>query len=333
MKNIKNILQYSLITIIGAWFLYFVFKGSNWTELGEKLQQADYNWIGLGLIIAMLSHYLRGLRAVMVYETMGYKVPVRNSVMAVLVGYMMNYIIPRAGELSRCAALNKTDGMPVEKSLGTVVAERAFDLLILLLLLLFIFMVNFGMISAFLEQQVGDSQGQGESLPWWKNIKILALLLLGTTAVFLFLFRKKLLQHKLAQKLMHMLKGFSEGLLSIRHVKKPWLFVLYSVLIWLCYVLMMYFCLFSMQATSHISFSGCLTIFAIGTIGVVIPAPAAGAGTYHFAVMQSLKLYGVAEADGIAYATLVHGVQMILLLALGAIASLIILSSQKKKSV
>ena len=134
------------------------------------------------------------------------------------------------------------------------------------------------------------------------------------------------------QKIMGVLNGFSEGLLSIRKVKKPILFVVYSFGIWICYVLMMYFCLFAMQPTSHVGMAGCLTVFAIGTIGMVIPAPAAGAGTYHWAVMISLQLFGVAEADGRAYATLVHGAQMILLLVLGAIASLMVLSSHKKKS-
>ena len=87
-----------------------------------------------------------------------------------------------------------------------------------------------------------------------------------------------------------------------------------------------------MEATAHINFIGCLTIFSIGTIGVVVPAPGAGAGTYHFAVMQSMLLFNVPEADGIAYATIVHGAQMILLLALGAVASVMVLLQHRKKS-
>jgi uncharacterized membrane protein YbhN (UPF0104 family) len=92
---------------------------------------------------------------------------------------------------------------------------------------------------------------------------------------------------------------------------------------------MMYFCLFAMDATAHLDFTACLTVFAIGTIGVVIPAPGAGAGTYHFAVMQALLLFNVPEADGIAYATMVHGLQMILFLLVGAIASLVVLAKGK----
>ena len=71
-------------------------------------------------------------------------------------------------------------------------------------------------------------------------------------------------------------------------------------------------------------------VFAIGTLGMIIPAPAAGAGTYHFAVMQSLLLFGVAESDGIAFATLVHGVQMIVLMAIGIVCCIPVFLLRKK---
>lgn len=329
MKNLKTIIQYLLIAGIGAYFLYFVFKGTNWSEQAEKIKQADYTWLALGMGIALLSHYLRGLRAVMFYEALGYKVSVKNSILAVLVGYMMNYVIPRAGEVSRCAALNKTDDVPVDKSLGTVVTERAFDLLILIILLALVFFLQFDMMQKFFEESLGSSSTA--SIPYWKNPKIILLALAGLGFLFVFLFRKKLLLLGPVQKIVSVLKGFSEGLMSIRKVKNPLLFVVYSFAIWLCYVLMMYFCLFAMQPTNHISFSGCLTVFAIGTIGMVIPAPGAGAGPYHAAVIFSLGLFGVAQEDAKAYAILVHGAQMVLLLLLGGIASLMVLASHRKK--
>ncbi|MBP7510701.1 MAG: flippase-like domain-containing protein, partial [Bacteroidia bacterium] len=147
----------------------------------------------------------------------------------------------------------------------------------------------------------------------------------------LFFLRKKLVQTKLFLRIFELIQGFGDGLLSIRHVKNPVQFILLSIAIWVGYILMMYFCLFALESTSHLSFSDCLIVFAIGTIGVVLPAPGAGAGTYHFFVMQSLLLFGVAKEDGIAYATMVHGIQMIVLLILGAIASVLVVAQQKKK--
>jgi uncharacterized membrane protein YbhN (UPF0104 family) len=328
-SRIKSIIQFSVITLIGGFFLYFVFKGIDWSDLLDKFNHTNYGWIAIGLFIAMISHFIRAYRATMLYDVLGYKVPVSNSFYAVMIGYMMNYIIPRAGEVSRCAALTKTDDIPVNKSLGTVVTERVFDMVILLLFLGVVFFVQFDMINGYIQKSFSgkDVEASGISLKW-----ILAGIV-AVGGVLFWVLRKKLATHPLYDKVMTMLKGFAEGLLSIRQVKRPFLFIVLSLMIWLCYLLMMYFCLFSMEATSHLSFMDCVTVFAIGTIGVVIPAPGAGAGTYHFAVMQSLLLFGVPEADGIAYATIVHGVQMIMFLLVGGLCSLAVLAMHKKKSV
>lgn len=290
---------------------------------------ANYNWLALGVVISMISHWIRAYRATLLYDAMHFKVSTTNSFYAVLIGYMMNYIIPRAGEVSRCAAISKTDDVPVEKSLGSVVTERLVDMVILLAILGIIFLLQFDMISTFISDALKSNtqDTNAQSIPW----KWIALASFGGIGLLLFLLRKRLVQSSLFARIFSLIQGFGDGLLSIRHVKKPFLFIVLSVLIWVGYILMMYFCLFSMESTSHLSIVDCLTVFAIGTIGVVLPAPGAGAGTYHFFVMQSLLLFGVAKEDGIAYATMVHGIQMVILIILGAIASLIVLGKQKNK--
>lgn len=326
-QQLKSAIQYGIIGLIGAFFLYFVFKGTDWNDLLIKFQLTNYWWIAAGMSISMLSHFLRAYRAVMLYEVMGYNVKVKNSFYAVMIGYMMNYIIPRAGEVSRCAALTKTDDIPVNKSLGTVVTERLVDMVLLLLILFIVFLLQFDLLINF----ISTSLNAGSSNSSGPNLKLILAGIIALGVLSIFLIRKKLATHPLFVKIVGLLMGFGEGLLSIRKVKKPILFVVLSMAIWFCYILMMYFCLFAMQATASLSFMDCLTVFVIGSIGMIIPAPGAGAGTYHFAVMQSLLLFGVAEADGIAYATIVHGVQMILLLAIGAVCSLLVLAQQKKK--
>lgn len=326
-NKLKSAIQYGIIGLIGISFLYFVFKGTDWNDLLLKFQHTNYWWIAAGMSVSIFSHYIRAFRAKMLYEVMGYNVSAKNSFYAVMISYMMNYIIPRAGEVSRCAALHKTNDLPINKSLGTVVTERLFDMIILLLMLVAVFFLQFDLLSNFVSTalQPGAETSSGPSL------KILLLLSGITICLILFVVRKKLATHPLFIKIMSLVKGFGEGLLSIRKVKSPALFLALSIAIWLCYVLMMYFCLFAMEATAHLSFTDCLTVFVIGSLGMIIPAPGAGAGTYHFAVMQALFLYGVAQADGIAYATIVHGVQMILLLVIGAVCSLLVLAQQQKK--
>ena len=323
----KKTLQLLLIILVGGGFIYYSFKGTDWPDLLDKISQANLTWLTVGISISFLSHWLRAYRATMLYEAMNYQISTKNSLYAVLIGYMMNYFIPRAGEVSRCASLSKTDNLPVEKSLGSVVTERIVDMVLLVIILGGIFLLQFDLILGFIETASGNqSIASTSTFPW----KIILIVLLSVGAIVVFLMKDKLVKMPLFIRLFKLLQGFSDGLLSIRHLKKPALFLILSIFIWIGYILMMYFCLFSLEATSNLSFADCLTVFAIGTIGVVLPAPGAGAGTYHFFVMQSLLLFGVAKEDGLAYATLVHGTQMVVLIIVGLIVSGIIYLGQKK---
>jgi uncharacterized protein (TIRG00374 family) len=325
---LKKVIQYLVILLVGGGFMYYVFKDQNWAELWQKIATANLWWLSLGLLVSIFSHWLRAYRAVLMYDAMNYKIKTSNSFYAVLIGYMMNYFIPRAGEVARCATLNKSDNLPVEKSLGSVVTERIFDVIIMLFLLGLVFLIQFNLIWDFIQKALANNQTQAatNSFP----IKLILLGLIVIMAAVAFVLRNKIKTHPLFSKILVVLKGFTDGLLSIKNVKKPYLFVLLSISIWACYILMMYFCFFALQSTEHLNFAACLTVFAIGSIGVALPAPGAGAGTYHYFISQSLLLFGVASVDGVAYATMVHGAQMVLLITLGLISSLILFLKKSK---
>lgn len=315
----KKVIQYTAIFGIGIAFLYFVFNGIEWSKMSAIFSSVNYNWIALGLAFSLLSHWIRAYRATMLYSTMDYKVSVTNSLYAVLIGYFMNYFIPRGGEISRCAALYKTDQIPVEKSLGTVIVERLLDIVMTGLIFALVIAIQFDVIFNYIEKNISSGSGTGGSLKYTLLGSVVLLV-----ALF-FLLRKKLIGLPVYQKIISLLEGFLQGFRSVKEVKSPVLFIALSIAIWICYILMMYVCLFGLEATKHLDLAQCLTVFALGTIGVVIPAPGAGAGTYHFAIMQGLLLFGVAKDDGIAYATVVHGTQMIMFFIVGGISSLIVL--------
>lgn len=313
---LKKVIQYLVILLVGGGFMYYVFKDQNWAELWQKIASANLWWLSVGLLVSIFSHWLRAYRAVLMYDAMNYKIKTSNSFYAVLIGYMMNYFIPRAGEVARCASLNKSDNLPVEKSLGSVVTERIFDVIIMLFLLGLVFLIQFNLIWDFIKSR---------ELPHLWVLLVIAVIIFFT----FYSFRNKIKKSPIYLKVKSFIIGFVDGLLSIRKVKNPLLFIFLSFSIWACYLLMMYFCFFALPATKHLNFSACLTVFAFGTIGVALPAPGAGAGTYHTFISQSLLLFGVASADGIAYATMVHGAQLILLIVLGLISSLILFLKKK----
>lgn len=324
--KLKSFIQYSIIILIGVVSLYYVYSGTDWSDLWDKIIHTNYFWITIGMLISLLSHFLRGYRAVMLYDALNYKVSVKYSFYAVMIGYMMNTLIPRSGEVSRCASLVKTNDVPIEKSLGTVVTERIFDMLILILILAFVFFMQFDVLTKYIQNSNSSSV---QSTSSGINLKLILILASVVVVGIFFLVRKKLADNPLFKKVVDLVKGFGEGLMSVRQVKNPMLFIFLTVSIWACYILMMYFCLFAMKSTENLGFMQCLTVFAIGAIGVVIPAP--GGGTYVAAIIQSLLFYGVAKEDGRAYATVVQGIQMMLLLVVGAICSYLVLAMHKKK--
>jgi glycosyltransferase 2 family protein len=323
-SSLKKVVQFVAIFAIGAAFLYLVFKETNWVELWKKILETNYLWITIGMLVSVFSHWLRAYRATMLYRPMGYQVSTLTSLYAVLIGYFMNYFIPRGGEVSRCASLFKTDQVPVEKGLGTVITERLVDMVMLLLVLGLVFILQFDVLYQYISKQTGASTTESSS-----NTYLILLAVVVVVGGLFMVFKNRVKQLAIYQKILTKLKGFAQGLTSIRDVKQPILFLVLSAGIWICYILMMYFCFFAMSATAHLNFAQCLTVFAMGTIGVVIPAPGAGAGTYHYAVMQGLLLFGVAEDDGKAYATIVHGAQMIMFIVLGGICSLLVLGRRK----
>lgn len=324
-NSIKKTVQIILVFAIGAAFLYFVFKETNWEDLWQKFLITNYWWISVGLVISIFSHWLRAKRAVLLYEAIGYKISTTNSFHAVIIGYFINYFIPRGGEVSRCAALYKTDGFPVEKSLGTVITERIVDMILLVVVVGLVFILQFDLIYTYIETNLGKSQTNSGN----NSIKIYLIIAVALVFVLLFLLRKNISKLPLYGVIKEKIIGFLDGLLSIKQLKKPTLFIVYSIGIWLCYIVMMYVCFLSLDATASLTFAQSLTVFAMGSIAMIIPAPGAGAGTYHFAVMQGLLLFGVSQADGIAYATIVHAAQMLLFFVIGPISSIFVLRNKK----
>ena len=124
---------------------YSLSKVSIVTLLGY-FKEANYWWIALGLFFGILSHLSRAYRWKFLLEPMGYKPDFGNSTMAVLVAYLVNYAVPRAGEVSRAAVMTNYENMPFEKGFGTIVAERIADLIMMLTVITITLFVQFDFI-------------------------------------------------------------------------------------------------------------------------------------------------------------------------------------------
>ena len=330
----KNFLRYAISLALAGGLLWLVFKDMDLASMMGRFREADWRWIALSCTLVLLAHITRAWRWQMLLEPLGHRPSLFDATTSVLTGYFANYIIPRMGEVTRCGTLYKLEKVPVNLSFGTVVAERVFDVLTLLVLIALNFLLEFDRLSAFFMDFFGSKVSDGE--PQGTPILMIAFagLVLVVVVGVLFIItnkslREKLLQNAIILKIAAFLKGMLEGILSIRKLRSPGLFIFSTLLIWVFYYLISYVLFFSIPETSSLGPLAGLTILVIGAIGMTAPTQG-GIGAYHLLVGNVMILYGLTQKDGITLATFVHGTQMLFMLAIGALAFLVVLLKNRK---
>jgi hypothetical protein len=278
--------------------------------------EVNYFWIILSVFLGLLSHISRTIRWNLMIEPLDHKPRALNTFLAVMIGYLMNLALPRMGEISRCGVLSRYEKIPFTKLIGTVVLERLIDVLVLLLLLMIVIITQFGQVVEFLNNnpEVQDKLGKIMHSPFLPIGLVLLFLVFWFT-------RHKIKGSGIVKKLVGLLNQFAEGFKSIRNIKNKGAFIFHSLLIWLLYYLMLYCVFFSFEFTSHLTPLAGLTIFVLGSFGMVAPVQG-GIGAWHFMVIEGLALYGIDKADGKVFALVAHGSTTIMLIVFGLISLL-----------
>ena len=336
MKIFKNkAVQLVLFVSFGALLLYLVYVNQRNLHLAnciaengvdancdylEKiildLKQAKLSWVIVSVFLYIISNIIRALRWVMLFKPLGYNVSFANSFFATMIGYMVNLGLPRAGELAKIAALSRNENIEIEKVAGTIVVDRSMDFICLFIMILLGIAFEYDAIVNFITEE--------GSFPFWA----LPLLLIPLAGFIWFLKIRKTSKILLIVKVNGLIKGFSEGIMSVFRMKNKLLFLAYSVGIWLCYYLMTYVVFFSFAPTAELSPVAGLVVFVFGALGMVVPSPG-GAGTYHYLIAKGLELYGV--TDGFVLANIIFiPIQVVGNILLG-LMSYILLPSFKKQ--
>lgn len=331
-KKLIAILKYVIGVGLGVGLFYFAFKNIDLKEFWENRREINYWWVGLALAIAILSHWFRAVRWKMLLKAAGYPSNSVNLFASTMVGYLVNQAIPRGGEISRVSLTSQTEQIPLSACFGTLVTDRAFDMLILGLLVLGIGIAEYDQILQIFQDALANSgknsadDAAGGGFPWkWVLLGILAAGIL-----LAIIFRKKIAQINLKEKVLTFVRGLWQSLLSIRNLDRPFLFVFYTLGIWICYILMTYLVFFSIPETSNIGPFFGLIAFTMGGIGMVIPSPG-GIGSYHYAIALTFGVYwqtlGYADSTasfnvGLKIAFIIHTAQLLMILAVGALSYL-----------
>jgi glycosyltransferase 2 family protein len=334
--RIKIAIQYVVIFTLTIFLVWFSlrglqnadgFSGNKWDYLVNAWGVADKGWLMAMAAVAIASHVLRAERWRMLMVPSGHYSKLNHSFYSLMVGYLVNLVIPRGGEVSRCYNLYKLDKTPVQISFGTVVTERIVDVLCLLILIGLSFFMESRKLFQFIETLPWNSGQEGLKKYVIPAIivTVIILLFLGT----FFIVRRNI---KIRNYLTRTWTGFREGLLSIFKLKNKKRFILYSIFIWLLYFLMSYTVIKAFPSTAELGFSAVLSLFAIGAIAMAAPLPG-GTGAYHVLVPQGLVfLYAIPQADAVAFTFIFHGWQTLIMIVCGAISLLITSAIVKTKA-
>lgn len=315
--NIRLLLKILLPLVLGGFILWWMYRGMDWSELQKALSSGmDWTWMIVSLPFGILAQVFRGLRWRLALEPMGEKARRGTCVNAIFLSYGSSLVVPRVGELLRCGVLKRYDNVSFSKGVGTVVTERCIDIIIMLLMSGITILLEIP-VFARIANETGMSLGGIMSRFTTTGILVTALCVVIILGMAWWFSRKM----HIFQRTRAMLGDLKTGLFSVRYIRDRWLFIVYSLAIWVCYFLHFYLTFYCFSYTAGLGIEVALVAFVVGSFAVIVPTPN-GAGPWHFAIKTVLVLYGVSQLDGALFALIVHTIQTVLVALLGAWACL-----------
>jgi hypothetical protein len=219
----------------------------------------------------------------------------------------------------KCTILARYEKVPADKLVGTIVAERAFDVLCLVLVILITFLTQADLIGGYINETLNKIvESKTSSLSTSKIIILLAILLLGITAVIVLF--KKFSHIRFIQKIKTIFEGIWHGITSVRYLKNKGWFIFHTIFIWTMYLLSVQIGFFAMKETSVYGIPNALSVLTMGSLAMIVPAPGGGIGVYAWFVQNTMLIYGLKESIGFAFGQLMWSVQFFFALLSGFIA-------------
>lgn len=299
---------------------YIQFSDDERSKIYSAIKNANYFWVSLGVFLALVSHLLRAWRWGYMIKPLGIQPNFYHNIIAIGMGYAVNLLIPRGGELARAGVANRLDQIPMDKALGTIVAERVLDLLILLLLTATAILTGGPEIVNFFSGGINSAFAKAE----WSELILYSLIAPIIGAIIYYLVKRTGIYKKIKGFLVGLLDGFS----TIWTMKRKWLYLLHTVLIWALYVAMFYVCIFAIPETSSLGLSAVISAFVAGSFAVAFIN--GGFGAYPYLVAQVLLIYGISQVAGTSFGWILWTSQTLLVIFYGLV-SLILLSFESRK--
>jgi uncharacterized protein (TIRG00374 family) len=330
-NRVTTFIKFAVFLGLGILIIWLSLKGLTPEERVQILHSfriANYNWVILTILMGITSHVLRALRWKLFFDPLGYHPSLKNTFFAVMVGYFANMAFPRLGEVTRCGILARYEKIPFNKSFGTVITERAIDMIIFIFLFFLMIVTQAGTIGSYLNTNIYPKLAEKFNNPIFSKVVVFLAVAIGILFIaVVFLLRKKIAASGLFTKIKSLVLGFWEGLKSLSQIRKPGLFVFYSLAIWALYFFMIYVCFFCFTDTSSLSPGAGLSALVLGSVGIMVTP--GGIGLYPAIIQETMLLYGIVRTTGLALGWISWTAQTSMILTLGGI-SLILLSFNKQ---
>lgn len=339
---IKKVLQLIVFLSVGLGIMYFLYQKNQESylvyceanqislsdcsllnKLKSDFSTLNYFWICLVFVGFFMTNYSRTKRWQILLNTIGHDAKFRNAYLSINIAYLANLGLPRIGEFVRAVIYAKYEKLPFDKVFGTVVLDRIADMVSFLFLVLLALTLDTASFQNFF-----TNYAQVPTI----NFNVYYLISLGILFAAIYFFRTIIRNWVFVKKLLHMLAGIWEGIVSIRNLKNRNLFLLHTILIWFWFYFMFVFACKAYGPTSELSLIQMLVVYVFGSFGVFIPSPG-GMGTYHFMVIIGLGLYGLNQADSFSFANIAFAFGQFFALIIFGFVSLIAISWFNKTSV
>ena len=304
----KKILSYVVWTVLAVVLVYFCFRSVEWDSFLEDLGACKWIWVAVSMLTGAAVLVVRALRWQMQLKPLDPSVGLFSCFSAYAVGLASSLVLPRLGDVVRCGYITRSSKIGFDKSIGTMVVDRLWDAVSLLLvgvIMISALWEHFG--TFILDNYIGAIF---TSRTLWIVLASLVVVLAGVLALF-WRMRSK---GGFWGKSWGFIHGIKDGLLSIKDMRHGYLFIVYTLLIWAGYWFMCHSILLAlgdMPEFAGLGWKDSLFLMFAGSVSALIPVPG-GFGAYHGVVAGALSaIWGIPFPVGMVFATLSHESQVI----------------------
>jgi uncharacterized membrane protein YbhN (UPF0104 family) len=306
-KTVVQLLLFALLSAGVIWYMFAQMSPEQKRNMLQAIRQLRFGMIVPFIAATLISDWARAKRWQLMLRPLDIYPKTPNTLFSVLIGYLVNLVPPRAGEVAKCTVLARYEKVPADKMVGTIVAERAWDVVCLVLI----------MVAGLTWQaSVMDAQTRASlmaHLPQGRSLLLTAGILLGMVLVLLLIYRSRP-----EGRLSRLIRGLASGVSSIWRLQARGAFLLYSILIWASYVIQILIGFWALPGTAHLGIGPAVMVLIFGSVAMI--AAPGGLGLYPFLTALILSSgYGIPEADAQAFGWVTWGLMTGVIILLGII--------------